>query len=38
MEQCAIDPQRRAETLGMDDFINLSETLASFLDKPSVQE
>ncbi len=38
MEQCAIDPQRRAETLGMDDFFNLSEALAAFLDKSSVQE
>jgi 16S rRNA (adenine1518-N6/adenine1519-N6)-dimethyltransferase len=36
MESCAIDPQRRAETLGMDDFINLSEALASFLDKSAV--
>jgi 16S rRNA (adenine1518-N6/adenine1519-N6)-dimethyltransferase len=33
MEGCDINPQRRAETLGMDDFINLSEALASFLDK-----
>jgi len=33
MECCAINPQRRAETLGMDDFINLTEALASFLDK-----
>jgi len=38
MECCAIDPQRRAETLGMDEFINLSQSLASFLDKSSLQE
>jgi 16S rRNA (adenine1518-N6/adenine1519-N6)-dimethyltransferase len=36
MECCAINPQRRAETLGMDDFINLTEALASFLDKAVV--
>jgi 16S rRNA (adenine1518-N6/adenine1519-N6)-dimethyltransferase len=28
LDRCAIDPQRRAETLGMDDFINLSQALA----------
>jgi 16S rRNA (adenine1518-N6/adenine1519-N6)-dimethyltransferase len=38
MERCAIDPGRRAETLGVDDFINLSEALAPFLDKSPVQE
>jgi 16S rRNA (adenine1518-N6/adenine1519-N6)-dimethyltransferase len=31
MEQSAISPQRRAETLNMEDFINLSEALARFL-------
>jgi 16S rRNA (adenine1518-N6/adenine1519-N6)-dimethyltransferase len=38
MERCAIDPRRRAETLGVDDFINLTEALLSFLDKSPVQE
>jgi 16S rRNA (adenine1518-N6/adenine1519-N6)-dimethyltransferase len=38
MEHCAIDPQRRAETLCIDDFINLSEALAAFLDKSPIQE
>jgi len=33
MKHCAIDPQRRAETLSIDDFLNLSAALASFLDK-----
>ena len=37
-EHCGIDPQRRAETLGVDDFINLTEALASFLDKFPAQE
>lgn len=30
MENCGIDPQRRAETLSIDDFLNLSQALASF--------
>ncbi len=42
LEHCAIDPRRRAETLGMDDFINLTEalvsTLVSILDKPPAVE
>ena len=38
MQHCAIDPQRRAETLSIDDFLNLSEALASFLDKSRLQE
>jgi len=29
MERCAIDPRRRAETLSMDDFVNLTGALAS---------
>ena len=33
MEHCAIDPQRRAETLSMDDFINLTEAVRPLLDK-----
>jgi 16S rRNA (adenine1518-N6/adenine1519-N6)-dimethyltransferase len=33
MGHCAIDPQRRAETLSIDDFINLTGAIASFLDK-----
>lgn len=33
LHQSAIDPQRRAETLSIDDFLNLSSALASFLDK-----
>jgi len=33
MKHCAIDPQRRAETLSIDDFLSLSAALASFLDK-----
>jgi 16S rRNA (adenine1518-N6/adenine1519-N6)-dimethyltransferase len=36
MECCAIDPQRRAETLGIDDFINLTEALGSLLDKSAM--
>jgi 16S rRNA A1518/A1519 N6-dimethyltransferase RsmA/KsgA/DIM1 with predicted DNA glycosylase/AP lyase activity len=28
MKHCAIDPQRRAETLSIDDFLNLSAALA----------
>ncbi len=35
MEHCAIDPQRRAETLSMDDFINLTEAVRPLLDKSS---
>jgi 16S rRNA (adenine1518-N6/adenine1519-N6)-dimethyltransferase len=38
MAHSGINPQRRAETLSIDDFINLTEALASFLDKSSVQE
>ncbi len=38
MEHCAIDPQRRAETLGMDDFINLTGAVASFLDNSRALE
>jgi 16S rRNA (adenine1518-N6/adenine1519-N6)-dimethyltransferase len=38
MERSLIDPQRRAETLSIDDFLNLSEALASFLDKSRLQE
>jgi 16S rRNA (adenine1518-N6/adenine1519-N6)-dimethyltransferase len=38
MQRCAIDPQRRAETLSIEDFLNLSEALASFLDKSPLQE
>jgi len=38
IEQCAIDPQRRAETLDLDDFINLSRAFASFLDKGTIGE
>jgi 16S rRNA (adenine1518-N6/adenine1519-N6)-dimethyltransferase len=37
VEHCAIDPQRRAETLSIDDFLDLSEALASFLDKSPLQ-
>jgi len=37
MKHCAIDPQRRAETLSIDDFLNLSAALASFLDKSCLQ-
>jgi len=33
LAQSAIDPQRRAETLSIDDFLNLTRALASFLDK-----
>ena len=36
-QHCGIDPQRRAETLGVDDFIILSEALAAFLDKFPMQ-
>jgi len=35
MEHCAIDPQRRAETLSMDDFLNLTEAVRPLLDKSS---
>ena len=38
MEHCAIDPQRRAETLSMDDFINLTEGVRPLLDKSSSWE
>jgi 16S rRNA (adenine1518-N6/adenine1519-N6)-dimethyltransferase len=38
MQPCAIDPQRRAETLSIEDFLSLSEALASFLDKSRLQE
>jgi 16S rRNA (adenine1518-N6/adenine1519-N6)-dimethyltransferase len=38
MEQGAIDPQRRAETLDMDEFLNLTQALASFLDNSAVRE
>ncbi len=38
MEQGAIDPQRRAETLDMDEFLNLTQVLASFLDNSAVRE
>jgi 16S rRNA (adenine1518-N6/adenine1519-N6)-dimethyltransferase len=38
MERCAINPQRRAETLGMEDFLNLGEALASILDKSDLPE
>ncbi len=38
MEHCAIDPQRRAETLAIDDFINLNGAIASFLDNSSLLE
>jgi 16S rRNA (adenine1518-N6/adenine1519-N6)-dimethyltransferase len=37
VERCAIDPQRRAETLSIDDFLDLSEALASFLDKSPLE-
>jgi 16S rRNA (adenine1518-N6/adenine1519-N6)-dimethyltransferase len=32
MERCGIDPQKRAETLSIDDFLSLTKVLASFLD------
>ncbi|MGE5838850.1 MAG: 16S rRNA (adenine(1518)-N(6)/adenine(1519)-N(6))-dimethyltransferase RsmA [Deltaproteobacteria bacterium] len=38
MEQCGIDPQRRAETLGMEDFFNLTQALVPLLDKSDSQE
>jgi 16S rRNA (adenine1518-N6/adenine1519-N6)-dimethyltransferase len=38
MQPCGIDPQRRAETLSIEDFLNLSEALGSFLDKSRLQE
>ena len=38
MEQGAIDPQRRAETLDMDEFLNLTQALASFLDNSALRE
>jgi 16S rRNA (adenine1518-N6/adenine1519-N6)-dimethyltransferase len=37
MERCGIDPQKRAETLSIDDFLSLSEVLASFLDNSRLQ-
>jgi 16S rRNA (adenine1518-N6/adenine1519-N6)-dimethyltransferase len=37
MERCAINPQRRAETLNMGDFLNLTEHLV-FLDNPRIGE
>jgi len=37
MQRCVIDPQRRAETLSIDDFLDLSMALASFLDKSCLQ-
>ena len=37
MRHVAIDPQRRAETLSIDDFLELSQALASFLDKSTLQ-
>jgi len=38
MQHCAIDPQRRAETLSIEDFLDLSPVLTSLLDKSCVQE
>ena len=38
LHQCAIDPQRRAETLSLDDFFNLTAALASFLDKSAFRK
>ena len=38
LHQCAIDPQRRAETLSIDDFLNLTAALASFIDKSYSEE
>jgi 16S rRNA (adenine1518-N6/adenine1519-N6)-dimethyltransferase len=38
MEHCAIDPQRRAETLSIDDFVGLTGAIASFLDKSHLLE
>lgn len=38
LHQCAIDPQRRAETLSIDDFFNLAAALSSFLDKSHFEE
>lgn len=38
VQHCAIDPTRRAETLSIDDFINLNGSIASFLDKSSLLE
>jgi 16S rRNA (adenine1518-N6/adenine1519-N6)-dimethyltransferase len=38
MQHCGVDPQRRAETLSIDDFLDLSEAFASFLDKSCLQE
>ena len=35
MERCGIDPQKRAETLSIDDFLSLTKVLASFLDNPT---
>jgi 16S rRNA (adenine1518-N6/adenine1519-N6)-dimethyltransferase len=36
MEKCGIDPRKRAEVLGIDDFIRLSEALDCFFDKASM--
>jgi len=38
LHHCAIDPQRRAETLSIDDFFNLTAGLSSFLDKSHFEE
>jgi len=38
MRHCAIDPQRRAETLSTDDFLDLTQAFASLLDKSDLQE
>jgi len=38
LHRCAIDPQRRAETLSIDDFFNLAEAFASFLDKSDLEK
>lgn len=38
LQRCAIDPQRRAETLSIDDFFNLAEAFASFLDKSDLEK
>jgi 16S rRNA (adenine1518-N6/adenine1519-N6)-dimethyltransferase len=37
MDRCGIDPQRRAETLSIEDFLSLSEVLASFVDNSRFQ-
>lgn len=38
MQHCAVDPQRRAETLSIDNFLDLSQAFISFLDKSSLHE